>query len=189
MKSRSLLVTICLLLTVAVAACVSIDSRALREEVDVPATKNVRAAFLNVADYRSRGELLASASIAEALGLPAKDAAWAYVWRVSEKEVLVRFVTAGKTIHEHSYHEGIDLRIMDDQRIVLAKPTVCGGRDSPGFGCGGGSVALFINPSGQLAAVETGGGAGVLGIIPIAIYAKHLAVFRRIDDAPSLAAQ
>ncbi len=189
MSSSRFTAWIALLVALPLTGCVSIDSRAIREEADREATKSLRAAFLNRADYRSKGELVAHETLAEALGLPARSAAWVYVWRISDSEVLVRFVTGSEVVHERRYRAGVDLSVGSDQRLELSKPTVCGGRDSPGFGCGGGSVSLFVNRNGELAAVESGGGAGVIGIFPIAIYAKHLATFTRVQDAPPLSPQ
>ena len=173
-------------LLLALSACVSIDSRALREEVDAVATKDLRAAFSNVSFYRSQGELMASDSIAEALDAPARGADQAYIWRLSDKAVLVRFITEGKTVYERVYREGVDLKTLPDQRMVLSKKTECGGHDSPGFACGGGTATLFVDSNGALAIVESSGAAGALGFIPLVIYAKHLALFGRVQDAPPL---
>ncbi len=173
-------------LLLALSACVSIDSRALREELDVAATKDLHAAFWNVSFYRSQGEFLASDSVAEALNAPARSADQVYIWLLTDKAVLVRFVTEGKTVHERVYREDVDLKTLPDQRLVLSKKTECGGHDSPGFACGGGTATLFVNSNGALAIVESSAAAGMLGLIPVAIYAKHLALFGRVQDAPPL---
>ena len=53
--------TVALLLMTALSACVSIDSRVLKEVPAAGATGDIRAAYWNNAFYRSRGELLGHA--------------------------------------------------------------------------------------------------------------------------------
>jgi len=168
------------------AGCVSVGTLEMREEVDPAATRNIRGAYRNNADTRSKGEFVASPTLAEALDLPARDADWAYVWRLSDDEVLVRFVTAGATVYQRIYRRGVDLQVMPDQKLVFAITTRCGGRDSPGFACGGGTVTLFVSPTHQLVAIESGGGAGVLGVVPMAIYSRQFAIYRPVLDAPPI---
>ena len=180
------MLSICLPASLALLnGCVSVDPRALRETPDIVATKNLRAVYLNEADYQSKGEFMANATLAEALGIhQARLSAWAYVWRVSDQEVLVRFISQGVTIAERRYLAGDGLRILPDQRIELKKPGECGGRDSPGFGCSTGTVTLFVNGSGELVAIESGGGAGLIGVIPFALYAKLVSTHHWISNRP-----
>jgi hypothetical protein len=71
------------------------------------------------------------------------------------------------------------LKINDEGKIELFTDSDCGGRDSPGFGCMSETVTLFINPEGDLVTVQSGGGAGVLGILPFGVYGKLVAIFPR----------
>ena len=175
---------VALLLMTALGACVSIDLRALNEAPASGANGDIRAAYWNKATYRSSGELVGHATIAEAMHIPAADADTAYIWRVSPDLLIVRFTKDGVTVAERKYKLNDGFRVDNAGRIEISNPTECGGRDSPGFGCGWGAVTVFENASGELAAVQSGGGAGVLGIFPIAIYAKHLSLFNRRTDTP-----
>ena len=175
---------VALLLMTGLSACVSIDSRAFKEAPAAGATGNIRAAYWNNATYRSSGELIGHATIAEAMHIPAASADTAYVWRASPDLLIVRFTKDGVFVGERKYKLNDGFRVDNAGRIEISNPTECGGHDSPGFGCGWGTVTIFENASGQLAAVQSGGGAGVLGIFPIAIYAKHLSLFNRRTDAP-----
>jgi hypothetical protein len=175
---------VALLLVTALNACVSIDSRAFKEAPAPGATGDIRAAYWNKATYRTSGEFIGHSTIAEAMHIAAENADTAYIWRASPDLLIVRFTKDGGIVAEHKYKLNDGFRVDNEGRIEISNPTECGGHDSPGFGCGWGTVAIFENASGELAAVQSGGGAGVLGILPIAIYAKHLSLFNRRNDAP-----
>ncbi len=175
---------VALLLMTVISACVSIDSRVFKEAPESGATGDLRAAYWNKATYRSSGELIGKATIAEAMNIPAANADTAYLWRASPDLLIARFTKYGVIVAERTYKLNDGFRVDNAGRIAISNPTECGGHDSPGFGCGWGTVTIFENISGELAVVQSGGGAGVLGIFPIAIYAKHLSLFDRRADAP-----
>jgi len=176
--------TVALLCMTSLSACVSIDSRALKEVPAAGATGDIRAAYWNNAFYRSRGELLGHETIADAIHISAANADTAYIWRESTDLLIVRFTKDGEVVAERKYKLNDGFRVDSAGRIEISNPTECGGRDSPSFGCGWGTVTIFENAGGDLAVVQSSGGAGGLGIFPIAIYAKHLSLFNRRTDAP-----
>lgn len=176
--------SVALLFMIALSACVSIDSRAFKEAPASGATGDIRSAYWNKAIYRSSGELIGHATIAEAMHIPAADADTAYIWRTSPDLLIIRFTKDEGIVAERKYKLNNGFRVDNAGRIEISNPTECGGRDSPGFGCGWGTLTIFENAAGELAAVQSGGGAGVLGIFPFAVYAKHLSLFNRRIDAP-----
>ena len=181
---RNICKTSALLSLVVLSACVSVDSRAFKEVPAPGSNGNLRGAYWNVAFYRSKGELLGHETIAEAMHIPAAKADTAYIWRVSQELLVVRFTKDGVVVAERKYKFNEGFKVDNSGRIEIGNPTECGGHDSPGFGCGWGTVTIFENAAGELAAVQSGGGAGLLGVIPFAIYAKHLSLFAHRADAP-----
>lgn len=129
--------------------------------------------------YRSSGAFVASETLSRALGLIGVEADSVTLTRPTESQLRLEFKIGKSTAAMRTYTVGADLVIRPDGMFEISVPVGCGGRDSPGFGCGTSTVTLFVNPSGNLAAVESGGGAGVIGFIPFALYAKKLAVFPR----------
>lgn len=166
------------------SGCVSVDSRALKEVPAAGSTGDIRAAYWNIASYRSQGQLSGHVTLADAMHIRAPKADTAYIWRVSPELLVVRFTSNGDIVAERKYKLNDGFRVDKAGRIEIGNPTECGGRDSPGFGCGWGTVTIFENASGELAAVQSGGGAGMLGVIPMGVYANHLSLFIRRTDAP-----
>ncbi len=175
------------LLLAAIAAvsawgCVSVDSRALKAVSPANLNGPVHGIFINSASYRSRGELVGAATLAEALHIAGREAEYAEVSFEPGNSLTVRFFKEGKATLEKTYKAGHALELRPDGSALVNLDTECGGRDSPGFGCGWGTVALFLDQDDNLNVVQSGGGAGVIGVIPVALYAKHLSVFRRVSQ-------
>ncbi len=180
-------ITFCVILLSLTYSCVSIDSRALEAQPVAGATGNIRAAFSNYASYyKSTGEFIGPATMADAFNVPAQKADTVYVWRISEKDLLIQFRQAGRPIIEQRYSLNDGFRIDDKGAIQIRIATECGGHDSPVIGCAWASVALFQDTNGDLNVIRSGGGAGMLAIIPMAVYGKHLSIFSRIAEAPQL---
>ena len=180
MKATSLLV-LCGLFA---AGCVSVDSRAFKEVVAKEATAAVNAEFSNWASYRSKGEFLASDTLSGALGVHVEGANSVHVSRPTPETLALRFSKDGtdeRAARTYRLNEG--LSITQEGKFELTSKVACGGRDSPLIGCGSKTVTLFVNSEGDLVAVESGGGGGVIGVIPFAMYAKLVAVYSRRTSA------
>lgn len=176
MKATSLLLPCCVL----VAGCVSVDSRAFREVVAREVTAAVNTEFSNWASYRSKGEFLASDTLSGALGMHVEGANTVHVSRPTPETLTFRFSKDGtdeRAVRTYRLNEG--LAITREGKFELTSKTACGGRDSPVIGCGSRTVTLFVNTEGDLVAVESGGGGGVIGVVPFAMYTKLVAVYSR----------
>lgn len=185
MRISALLVLSC---TLIVSACVSIDTRSLRERPEEGAKDSIVGTFSNLAQYQSKGEFTAHATLAAALDAQAPGADTVVVSRPTPKALKLEFKQAQETRKEVTYTVGSNLRVSRDGRYQIEIPDNCAGHDSPRFSCGSKTVMLFINEKGQLAAIEKGGGTGALGIIPFFVYARTLAIFAR-EPAPQKSAQ
>ncbi|MGH7485987.1 MAG: hypothetical protein ACREMY_10370 [bacterium] len=164
------------------SACVSVDSRALRATPPANSNAIVQGIFINSASYRSRGELVGAATLAEALHIAGREAEYVQVSVESSNTLNVRLFKHGKPILEKKYTSGSAFELHPDGSALINLDAECRGKDSPGFGCGWGTVRLFLDQDDNLNVVQSGAGAGVIGIIPIALYAKHLSVFRRVSQ-------
>lgn len=158
--------------------------RVFKEEPAPGSNGSIRAAYKNKADYRTRNEWLGAETVAEALKVPGASADTAYVWRVSEELLLLRFTKGEVVVAEKKYALNKDFHIGADGRIEIALPNTCGFGEAGG-GCGWGGVTIFENASGQLVVVQSIRIAMAVGlIVPIAIHAKNLSLFSRSLDAP-----
>jgi hypothetical protein len=163
--------------------CVSIDSRALREKPSSGSMHAIVGTYQNFASYRSKGEFVADENLSGALGLGRVEAGTVTLTRPTASQLKLEFKDGQSTKAVQTYVDGAGLVIRPEGRFEISVPVGCGGRDSPGFGCGTKTVTLFVNASGNLAAIDSGGGAGLLGVIPFAVYAKTLAIFPRLPAA------
>lgn len=164
------------------SACVSIDSRTWKEKPATDSASAIVGTFSNAAHFRSSGlELAASETLADAFGFQIAGMATVKVSRPTVSELELDFRKPDGPAFVARYVEGKDFTLTPDGRFVIPLRGGCGARDNPGFGCGSKTVTLFINTEGDLAALESGGGAGLLGVIPLVVYARHLVLFRRLE--------
>jgi hypothetical protein len=159
--------------------CVSVDTKASKEVIQKEATAKIDAKFSNRARYWSRGEFVASDNFSDALSVPAIQADRVNISINESKELIVYFTRDDLEIYKKTYALGTEYQINELGAIeIKVGEGGCGGRDSPGFGCGAAkTVTMFINATNDLAVIESGGGVGVIGIIPFALYSKQLAIY------------
>jgi hypothetical protein len=166
-----------LFLLIVLAGCVSVDSRVWDESVDREATVTVSTKFSNHASYRSTGEFLAIDNLAELLNVPALDAETVLVSLQKEGGLTLTFFKGATATASKTYRTQDGLSVASDGKIELPKnSSFVGGGGAIGYQSK--TVTLFVNKQGDLVTIQSGGGAGTVGIIiPIGIYAKHLAIF------------
>lgn len=161
-----------------VAGCVSVDSRVWKEAIDKEATLKISGEFSNSASYFSTGEFLARNNLADLLNVPAKNAGRVRISFEPNGSLKMTWFSGDKEIASRTYEREFGLAIAPDGAIDLpSKGHWASGEGAVGYQTL--SVRLFVNGSGDLATIQSGGGAGLLGPIPLGIYAKHLAVFSR----------
>ncbi len=68
-------------------------------------------------------------------------------------------------------------------RVENAKLVLKGGGCGAGLqtGCAGHNVSLFVSESGNLVVIESGGGAGLVTLLPFAMYGKLMSIFPRLQ--------
>lgn len=164
--------------------CVSVSPQALREKPRADSLRAIVGTFENSASYHSTAGLVATDTLSFELGMPLVRASTVKVTRPTGSQLKLEFKAGQSTEAEKTYVDGAGMTIGPQGTFEISVPVGCGGHDSPGFGCGNKTVTLFLNSTGDLAAVESGSAAGVLGIFPFAMYSKQLAIFARlfVDD-------
>jgi hypothetical protein len=157
--------------------CVSIDSRTSKEPIDESATASISGKFSNHAKYISSGEFISEDNLASLLFLPYEKSQFVFV-SFNEKDGLkLEFDGSDKAVI-YKAEDGLLLR--RDGTIQLPAIGGCGGGGG-GVGCHRRTVIFFINNDGDLAAIRTGKSVGLVAVIPIGIYAKHLSIFPRVS--------
>jgi len=165
-------------IAVVLASCVSIDSRVSSEPIDKSATRSISGEFSNHASYRSTGEFLARDNLADLLNVPARNADLVRIALDSSGTLNMTWFVGAEEKASRSYSRELGLVFEADGSIELpSKGAFVSGEGAAGYQSL--SVRLFINVNGDLATIQTGGGGGLFGPIPIGIYAKHLAIFPR----------
>lgn len=171
-----------LTLLLSLSGCVAIDSRAEKEPVDKEASQNISGKFQNSASYRSETMgFVGAASFTDLLDIYLEQKADSFLLSFTKTDGLtVEFNADEKKIYEKTFGPMDGFKFNANGKIELKSTGGCGGHDSPGFGCMSKTVTLFLNPDGDLVTVQSGGGAGVLGILPFGVYGKLVAVYSRL---------
>jgi hypothetical protein len=151
------------------------------------ATARISDRFSTRALYVSRRMGVAAASnFAELIDLRLLDdvnkAGRADTVFVSYREsegLTIRFEANTKELLSKVYRHEEGLRITADGKIELPSSGGCGSGDGPGLGCLSRTVTLFINSDGDLAAVQSSRGGGLVTIIPFGVYSDLIAIFPR----------
>ena len=151
-----LLLALCV--SLAIGGCVSVDPRALQEQARSDSATSIVGTFNNRACYRSRGVLAASDTLSFALGIHHIEPDSVTVSRPSASTLKFEFQNYDESKFAKIYDTAAGLIVKPNGQFDVPASVGCGGHHSPGFGCGTKTVTLFINASGDLAAIESGGG-------------------------------
>ena len=163
--------------------CVGIDSRAEQEPVDKEATRNITGRFLNFCGYCSEMPFGSGApSFAGLVGVPGAYSANSFSVSFTETGALTfEFEVGGRTVGGRTFQPQDGLHFNEEGKIELLHCRGCEIADIPAMGCGSQTVTVFLNPDGDLVAVETGGGAGLLIVVPFAAYGTTMSIFPRVS--------
>ena len=171
--------------------CVSMDGRAWREAPDRAETAAIAGTWQAHAFYRTTGELLGPASIAEALQVPARNADVAEIARTTDGGLSFTFKEHGDALLTQTYAVADGLQRDPSGAFVLPPATNCAGGDLQA-GCTRRSVTLFVNAHRELVLVTETDALGIVTILPMIIHAKHVSTFARktgdadVDNVPLL---
>jgi len=103
------------------------------------------------------------------------------ITKLSKEDFLIEYLESDKgMVGSRQYTNGADFHIDGEGVIEIKISSSCRGGDSPGLGCQWSSVKLFGDQSENLAVIQSDGGAGILGVFPVAVSGKYLSVFPRI---------
>lgn len=155
--------------------CVSVDPRASTEVVDRERTRSLAGEFENVASYRSQETFIAAGNLARLFHVPAREADRVRIdWNAQGG---LRFTWFQGTSQWDTVEFARDsIRTAADGSIELPERSERGGTEGA-YAATRTSLRIFITPRGELAVIETHAGAGVVGIVPVGVYTKHLALF------------
>ena len=175
----------------AASGCVAVDSRASRE---VPAGNSLAAMsaqFVNSPSYTSSkfgfagpadlGELFGAPNPGSD-GLPTRglyQAQFVGLTYTPDRSLRVQLLRNKNVVAERELLFGRDFS-SNGNRLYI-KRGGCGGADTEQLGCAKNRIELFINNAGDLVIVEAGGGAGLVTVLPFAMYAKLMSIFPRVQ--------
>ena len=161
----------------------AVDSRVDKEEVKLvdsvdafcgvyrnkPICLSERAGFVGVSDFATVvGAHYAKADPFRIRGLKAKG-------------LTVELMRDGNIIYEKALLSNGGLVLTGEAILRLPKGTESGPHDSPVIGVASRQLTIFLNSDGNLVAVNSGGGAGLVGILPLALYGKLMSIFPRTE--------
>ena len=163
--------------------CISIDSRAWREAADPAATAAIAGSWQARAFYRTTGELLGPANLAEALQVRAGNADVVEIARTPDEGLSFTFKADGHTLLTRTMAVADGLQRDATGAFVLPPATTCEGGDLQ-TGCSRRSVTLFVNAQRELVAITESNALGMVTILPLVMHAKHVSTFvRKTGDA------
>jgi hypothetical protein len=165
--------------------CISIDARAWREAPDRTATTAIAGSWQAYAFYRTTGELLGPASIAEALQVPARSADVVEIARTPDEGLSFTFKVHGDTLLTRTYAVADGLQMDATGAFVLPPATTCAGGDLQ-TDCSRRAITLFVNAQRELVLVTEANALGMVTILPMVIHAKHVSTFVRKTGDPDV---
>lgn len=172
--------------TLIVGGCVALDRQTFTEQVDRAATQAFSITFVSRAIYRSKGELLGSEDLAQALGVQAVGAEKVVVSFSPQEGLSLQFLSGATVSAVKKFTAAQGVRLSDEGKIVVPAIYQCGGHDSPGWGCWSRAATLYLNTAGQLVCIESGGALGTVGLLPVAMYTQLMSIYARATGDPDI---
>ncbi len=84
-------------------------------------------------------------------------------------------------VGSRTFVKGTDYQVQADGTVEISTSSRCEGGGGPGLGCTRSHVRLAIDQTGSLAVIQSTGGAGIVGIVPVAGHSEYLSVFPKPD--------
>jgi hypothetical protein len=175
---------------IALSACVAVDSRVDREIPAHDSLEQINGKFWNRPSYSSSkmgltgppdlGELL-RAPFMGSDGVPTigrfKVDAVLLVYS-KDSSLVATFQRDGVVVAQSTLTK--EDWIETSGNSLVMKESGCGDADSIQHGCVRNSTRLFVNDAGDLVVIDSGGGAGLIGLVPAGVYAKLMSIFPRV---------
>ena len=165
--------------------CVAIDSRAWKEPIAMDAPQSITGRYSNKANYKSsKMGFTGSSHFSHLTGYHNNSLPDSFLLRVTDSnEITVEYFLESLKLGQQTFNNDRGLTIHRNYSIDLFSYSTCGGGgESLQLGCMSKTVKLFVNPEGNLVTVQSGGGAGLVTILPFAIYGKLVAIYPRIEE-------
>jgi hypothetical protein len=141
--------------------------------------------YCNQAVYAtSEGVQKAKTALSRTLNFwPSSKVSSVKISKLPKDNFLIEYIAGDMgVVGSRVYTRGVDFQPDGDGVIEIKISSQCGSRDSPGIGCQWETLKVFEDLSENLVVVESRGGAGLLGVIPVAVGAKYLSIFPRIKS-------
>jgi len=141
--------------------------------------------FSNVASYRTQeGVYEGKEELSHILGeYTSGNIFLVKITAASRDEFTIEFINeSSKVIQVRRFILGESFDIEGGGNIKIQSKSTCGSHDSPGVGCQWSSVKLFEDKDGNLVAIQSSGGAGLVGIVPVSVGADYVSVFAPIKN-------
>jgi hypothetical protein len=167
----------------AIGGCVSIDSRSWREAIAKDSLARLTGEYENRASYFSGTSFTTPKTFFEMVFPNDAEPSRFMLSYDEHKGLVVRFSIEGMDgAIERSHLPGKDLTVDRDGEIHISFETPCGpvgSGDNLYLDCASRSVSVFVNPSGELVAVETTRELANFFLLPVAKFVKIVAIFPR----------
>ena len=161
---------------VANGGCVLIDTRVKDEAITPLGASPFSGRYLCGASYTSHEMgLMGPSKLSDTLGGPACESA-ALSYDVNAG-LTVSFEKGGETLARRTIDRRTGLSVSEAGGLVIGSGS-CGG--GLGLGCYKTNLRLYVNRSGDLVIVQSGGGAGMLLLLPFAAYGRMMGVFPQL---------
>jgi len=175
---------------ITLSGCVAVDPRVDRELPSQDSLKQINGKFSNTPSYSStKMGFIGPSDLGEVLhapymgsdGIPTigKSKVDAIHLVFSEDAGLTASLERGGAVVAKVTLTAADLLEVRENSLVV-RSSGCGDADSIQKGCAKTTITMFINETGDLVVVDTGGGAGLIGPIPAGVYGKLMSIFPRL---------
>jgi hypothetical protein len=186
----SLRISLVAIAGLALSACIAVDSRVDGEVPAQDSLERINGKFWNKPSYSSSkmgftgpqdlGELL-RVPFMGADGIPTIGKFKVDAVQLSyanDTGLTASFERGGTVVARSTLTAKNRLEVSGNSLVI--RESGCGDADSIQKGCVKNSKTLFVNDAGNLVVVDSGGGAGLIGLIPAGVYAKLMSVFPRV---------
>jgi len=164
-----------------VTGCAAVDLRVIKEpQRQVESIEAFSGTYSNSPSYRSHTMgFIGPGEIGEVIGCSHLSPDSFRIIADGEKGLKFELLRKGELIDtkEFSFTEG--LRFTKEGVIEFPRLGGFENDDSPVIGYGTKRYSLNLNRKNELVVVESGGGAGFVGIIPMGLYGKLMVIFPR----------
>ena len=127
----------------------------------------------------SRYSFVGPSDFADVLGFPYDSPVSFRIIASKDTGLVIELLEEGTVTRTKTYSFKEGLELTAEGVIYFSRYPSAGSSDSPVVGFASGGYALYLNRENALVVLQSGSGAGVVGIFPMAIYGKFMSIFPR----------